>query len=686
MKDLHSSGFAHRLAALALFATLVTGASLASVAWTSFGALTAIWPTNVLILLAVLRGPASRSWTVSIGAVGFAAIACAVLYAGAPPAAALFIAATNLVEVGAALVLLRLFRLRGADLTRPRVLFGFLLCCAGVAPAIAATVAAPAVQLAGGGDMGQAWIDYWWADALGMILIGPLGMVLTKEHLDRFSKSRDWGHGALLLLALGVCCALVVNAEGAHLSLLAPLAVCATLRFGPLGAAGSVFWAGLVALTLNLAGLGSVAADDPNLRSELFQLQLGLAILPLVTLPIAAVLAQRDRAAREAEAADRAKSAFLANMSHELRTPLNGIVGVASLLTERAVGPQDRELAEVIRSSGIMLERLLGDLLDIARIEAGRLETRSEPFDLEQTVRETAALFGLEAQAKGLRLKIEISEAAKGIRLGDGLRVRQILTNLLSNAIKFTEAGEVGVDLNGDEHDVILSVRDTGVGFDPALRHKIFGRFEQADGSITRRFGGSGLGLAISRSLAEAMGGTLDTRPSPTGGSLFVAALPLGRVLCEGEQALQPTGDSPAVVTSSIRTHRPRILAADDNPTNRRVLELILATLEADLVTVADGAQAVQAFEAGHFDIVLMDMQMPVMDGLEATRRIREFERLTEAARTPLLMVSANALPDHIDAGRAAGADGHVTKPIDPATLLNSIARLASLSGAPADA
>ena len=259
-----------RIAPLVALGVAVAVVSTAAVAFTSFGALTAIWPTNALVLLAILRGPRERLWTWGVCLSAYIAMVGPILLAGAPLFGALVISATNIVEIVVAVWLLGAFNLLGKDLTRPGALFGFLVCAALIAPAAGAGAAAQLVSELGGGTPAQTWWDYWAADALGVMILVPFGMVLTREHLRRLARPRDLATAVLLLAAIGVGCFLLVRSDATQLALLTPLAVVATLRFGALGAAGSVLWAGIVAVGLNLAGLGAVAAGSPDLRAELF--------------------------------------------------------------------------------------------------------------------------------------------------------------------------------------------------------------------------------------------------------------------------------------------------------------------------------------------------------------------------------------------------------------------------------
>lgn len=369
----------------------------------------------------------------------------------------------------------------------------------------------------------------------------------------------------------------------------------------------------------------------------------------------------------EAEAANMAKSTFLANMSHELRTPLNGVVAVADLLSKTGLTPHQTELTSIIQSSSDQLRRLIGDILDLARIESGEIEFADSPMSLAAVVSDVENLSTVMAQEKGLSLVTEVASEVSGLVMGDALRLKQVLTNLVANAIKFTETGSVTLRLSQSGSGFRFEVVDTGIGFTDDQRAKIFERFQQADGSITRRFGGTGLGLAISRQLVVAMGGELDCQGQPGSGAVFWFTLPL-------RAAVQPTLTSEPAGESGLGMGR--ALVVDDNPTNRRVAELLLNSIGADVVSVEDGEQAVAAFLDARFDVILMDMMMPVMDGIAATQAIRRIEAAQHLDRTPILMLTANTLPDHVAASLDAGADAHLAKPISAEGLFEMLSGL----------
>ncbi len=367
-----------------------------------------------------------------------------------------------------------------------------------------------------------------------------------------------------------------------------------------------------------------------------------------------------------ANAANVLKTQFLANMSHEIRTPLNGVLAMAEVMALGDLAPVQRDRLDVIRRSGGLLLAVLNDVLDLSKIEAGKLTLFEDDFDIDATVDQARESFEIMAKAKGLAFDITVSDEARGWWRGDADRLRQILGNLLSNAIKFTPSGAVGAEVGVSEKGSLrIVVRDSGVGISPEKLPSLFEKFTQADNSATRRFGGTGLGLAICRELTQMMGGSIDVESREGHGSTFTVELTMGRGRPASLQAAEPT---PSSGDGDLR-----LLAAEDNPTNQQVLAAVLGSLGIEVHIVPDGKEAVEAWRTGSYDLILMDIQMPVMDGITAASTIREAETATGRRRTPIVALTANALTHQVEEYLAVGMDAHVAKPIEIAKLYDAI-------------
>jgi signal transduction histidine kinase/CheY-like chemotaxis protein len=383
------------------------------------------------------------------------------------------------------------------------------------------------------------------------------------------------------------------------------------------------------------------------------------------------------RAKAEAEAASQAKSAFLAVMSHEIRTPLNGVLGMTqALAADPTLTQGQRARLQTIRQSGEALLAILNDILDLSKIEAGKLELESIEFDLEEIARDVHSSFKPLASQKGLEFKLTVESAAKGLCLGDPTRVRQILFNLVSNALKFTDEGEISLQVErADKRGVKIMVSDSGVGIDAAHLERIFGKFEQADASSTRRYGGTGLGLAICRDLCGLMGGSITAQSEPGRGTRFIITLALPQVAAA---AGAPSRKSAADSAEEPDISGLRVLAAEDNPVNQLVLKALLAQVGIEPVIVENGKLAVEAWKTNDFDLILMDIQMPQMDGMEATQAIRSEEASSGLGRTPIIALTANAMAHQVAEYAGVGMDAHIPKPLDLRSLTATVDRLMS--------
>lgn len=371
----------------------------------------------------------------------------------------------------------------------------------------------------------------------------------------------------------------------------------------------------------------------------------------------------------EARSAARAKSAFLATISHEIRTPLNGVLGMAQAMRQETLSERQAGRLRVLHHEAETLRGILDDILDIASIEANDLELRPQAFDLPAFAQGLERLYSAAAAAKSLELAIDVRDHASGPCVADERRLRQVAAGLISNAIKFTPAGTVTVSFEAREDELVLRVADTGVGIPAAAQRRIFEPFTQIDDSITRDAGGAGLGLAICRRLVELMGGSLSLDSKPGAGTQITVRTPIRRGAIDESTAKERASHLEAVG---------RALIVDDNPTNRLVLRTLLESLGLDCDLAGSGREAVKACEDGAWDVILMDIHMPEMDGMAATRAIRKLEARERHPRTPIIAVTASVLPEDVVRYDAAGMDAVVSKPITLDALAEVVVRVLS--------
>ncbi len=404
------------------------------------------------------------------------------------------------------------------------------------------------------------------------------------------------------------------------------------------------------------------------------------------------------RSTIDADLSSKAKSTFLATMSHEIRTPLNGVLGMAQAMSLDQLNTAQRQRLAVVQASGEALLAILDDLLDLSKIEAGRIEIAQDDFDLRETIIGACHVYGSILEEKGVRLIID-TDGLDGVFRGDAGRIRQIVQNLVSNAVKFTAFGSITVVGARTTDGVVISVTDTGIGISEEGRAVLFTEFSQVDQANTRRYGGTGLGLAIVRNLARRMGGEIDVESRLGEGARFIVTLPLAWVGEAAAPAAGPAASAPSLHGARLlRLDAPdpapalaasdpgsaqtltgpplRLLVAEDNPTNQMILRSILQYAHVASLFVENGRDAVAAWSQDQWDLVLMDVQMPVMDGLEATRTIRASERAQGRRPTLIYAMTADVMFHQVSEHRAAGMDGHVSKPLQVRVLFDLLAEI----------
>ncbi len=659
------------------FLAAYAAAAILAYSWTtSTGGLAVLWPCNGILAAALLL-LSPRPAVIVAGMCGVLDLLCAYL-SGSPFSRAALIAGCDVAEAVLAAVLVRRFCGAALDMTSVVRVRNFVLLAALPSSLLMGTLGS---ILAFEQDFTRLWAAWVLGDFLGLITGAPTALMLAR--FKRFNVDAPAGavERTVLLLGLGIITLGLFSTPTPLLWVIFPVGLLTVIRISAPYATLGVLIIAVISTGLTVRGLGPIAATmADHINSRVLLLQAFLSTTLLSALILASVLAQRaraqaglrralaaaHRARREAVEAAGAKGRFLAVMSHEMRTPLNGIIGYTQLLSARKDLPADaREQVAVMQTSSQVLLALINDVLDYSRAESGRLELSIEAFNLPQAVQETVEAVRPSLAGRPVRLVVDVDAVRDQWRRGDQRRLSQILLNLLSNAIKFTDRGAITVSAlaQGDGSVVRLMVEDTGIGVPPDKLDSLFTPFFQADSGDRRNFNGAGLGLTIIQSLAALMGGTVGAESQEGQGSRFWVDLPL-------PFAEPPVAAELAAPTLPDPEQPPRVLVVDDHPVNRQVAMLMLDAAGFSVDTACNGAEAVEAVQARTYDAVFMDLHMPVMDGLAATRAIRGLQGAS--AQTPIIAMTAAAMPEDLARCDDAGMDGHIAKPIEHAALLEA--------------
>ena len=632
-----------------------------------------IWTANAVAIAALLTLDRRQGWA-------FLAVAAVIhvvfeLAVDDPISFVATVTVLDTIQVAATVALIRALRLP----TRMREMRGFLALTA-VSTAFTAVTSVGVngvLSVIDGGTFWTGWNHWTSCNTLGVAIGLPTALILLDpRHRQGFAADRT--ETVLGALAIAGVSGAVFYMRAPEVVLFAP-ALLYVFRGGPRAAALAV----VASLSAAIPGvLYRTGLDIDTAMPALREAQMFHVVLYAVCLAAGLALSRQSRlqaqlerrqamaraAQARAQAANQAKSDFLATISHELRTPLNSILGFAGLVAETAdLSPENQRRLAIVERAGRSLAEIVGDLLDVAKLDAGRLELAPAPASPAEILRDAAAIVAPAAAEKGLTLDVVVEALDEGARFElDAGRLRQVLLNLLANAVKFTARGAVTARLAvGPEPGALrFEVRDTGIGIAPDVQARLFQRFSQADSSIGRNYGGTGLGLAISRALVTQMGGRIGVESAPGQGACFWIDL-----VAAPAAAAEPAGEADGERAELAA----RVLLVDDHPMNRELGQALLTLADCEVATAEDGAQAVDAARSGDFDVILMDVHMPVMDGLAATRAIRALPG--PVARTPIIALTADALPEQIARCRQAGMDDHVAKPIRGDELLAALAR-----------
>lgn len=649
----------------------------------AFGA-TVLWLANAVLLAALLQLHRRPALLVAAACVGINVVAN--IIRGDPPAFVWINASLNLVQVAIAAVLARRFCGAALDMRRPKRLLRFVLLA--VTPAVAiSTLLAGLVAIAAGrlpsGTLNFRLHHLFDMELLAMAIVAPSLLLLARAHRFREDAQAPATEVAALLTLLVVACLWAFGQTSAPiLFIVFPPLILLAFRLSPPWTAVAVMTVGVIGGAATLTGHGPVVltrlADDPALAGvppimrqlnvfHLFLLAVVGTALPITTLSserrrLIARLQNRTRAAVEArlraELADAAKSRFLALMSHEMRTPLTGVTGYADLLSRRpSLDAEGRRQVEAVRQCGEAMLRLVEDLLEVSR---GGDEVVTAPVDVRGLVESAAAPAFEWAEVRGLDHHLTVAPDAEGSASTDARRLRQIIHHLTVNAAKFTNQGSISVTVDRLADRLRVTVADTGCGMCPETLAGLFRLFEQADATTSRAHGGAGVGLALAKSHVDRLGGTISVESRQGEGSIFTVEIPA------------PIAAAPETPQEDdLSERRMRVLIVDDHPVNRDLLRIMMQAADCDVFEAADGREALDTVAAKPLDLVLMDVRMPGMDGLTATRAIRALD--TAARDIPILAVTADAMPEDAARCLAAGMDGHLPKPVTQARLYEAV-------------
>jgi signal transduction histidine kinase/CheY-like chemotaxis protein/HPt (histidine-containing phosphotransfer) domain-containing protein len=643
----------------------------------AFGESTPIRYSNAFVLVALLRQPV-RTWPAYVLAAGVADAAAYTLFGHRMAA---MLALPDMLET---VLVASAIQLTGG--VRTPIFQG-----GQIARVVSACLVGPVASSALGGWMihsllhtrfEDAWLTWYSASALGLLIVGPFLFSWFDPQLRARTFERVTRGEAILLAGGAVTVTLLLSVEH-HQEVLFftfPVLFAMTWNFGLVGATVGMLAIALCAMYGTVEGRGalvSVALPFTGIEDRVQVMQAYLAAVLLSSLPLALLDARQRELAEDLRRTGEARAEFLAAMSHEIRTPMTGVLGMVDLLASEQLSARQQSYVDAMRASGRHLLSIINDILDFSRIESGKLELEVVDFSLRESIEHLRSLAHPLAVERGLPLHFRMEDVQVDVLRGDPLRLRQVLLNLVGNAIKFTEQGSVTVTVSQRRRPgaegwfVRFAVQDTGVGIEPAKLQDLFAAFTQADRSIARQYGGSGLGLAIAQRLVKAMGGELTATSAPGEGSTFCFELPL------------PAGDGRAVAVverAQARAVTPRrILVAEDVEINRQILRAALARQGHEVVFAQDGAQALELVQRERFDIVLMDVQMPVLDGVEATRRIRKLPG--PLCGIPIIGLTANVMARERERYLGAGMNACLPKPIEWQQLEAAIAEFGDGTG-----